>query len=267
MKAAATILAILASPVFADDEVLNFLAGQGCTVGPESLAGEPSDARIMAFAQGALDDNLAVRTGDYIVLDTTICTMRLPEIEDAWSLDDPRITAIISDIDAYPDDPGCYLSDLSRVFVDAYPDNSARANDEFIAFLAKHIATGEVRFYSPDPMRTPVSWQVVRGACTKVPNIDDLIVTHAYVTDANFDRYVRASGTDVTCSEGQSFTASQAALEMQSVDLTTGEGPDHAINAFLSMEFMVLAWAAGFRVDMTMQDRGRLRPPMCGLAQ
>ena len=267
MKAAAMILAILASPVFADEDVLSFLAGQGCTVGPESYTEGLSDARITAFVQSALDDNLAVDTGDYTVLDANICTMRLPEIEDAWSLDDPRIKAIISDIDAYPDDPGCYLSDLPRVFMDAYPGNSARANDEFIAFLAKHIATGKVRFYSPDPLRTPVSWQVVRGACTEVPNIDNLIATHAYVTDANFDKYVRASGTDVPCSEGQSFTASQAALEMQGVDLTTGEGPDHAINAFLSMEFMILAWAAGFRVDMTMQDRGRLRPPMCGLAQ
>lgn len=265
MKAAVAIFAILASPVFADEDVLSFLASEGCTVGPESRAEELSDARIMAFAQGALDDNLAIQTGDYIVLDASICTMRLPEIEDAWSIDDPRIDTIISDVAAYPDDPGCYLLDLPKAFMDAYPDNSALANDRFIAFLAKHIVTGEVRFYSPDPLRTPVSWQVVRGACSKVPNIDDVIATHAYVTDANFDRYVRASGTDVTCSEGSSNLVWQAALEMQGVDLTTGEGPDHAINAFLSMELMVLAWASGFRVDMTMQDRGRLRPPMCGL--
>ncbi|MBW3243349.1 hypothetical protein KUV57_11805 [Epibacterium sp. DP7N7-1] len=267
MKAVAAIFAILASPVYADEDVLVFLAGQGCTAGPESRSEELSDARIMAFVQSALDDNLAVRTGDYIVLDASICTMQLPEIEDAWSMDDPRIEAIISDVDAYPGDPGCYLMDPSSVFRDVYPDNSARANDEFIAFLAKHIVTGEIRFYSPDPLRTPVSYQVVRGTCAEVPNINDLIATQAYVTDANFDRYVRASGTDVTCSEGQSTAAWQTALEMQGVDLTTSEGPDHAVNAFLSMELMILAWAAGFRVDMTMQDRGRLRPPMCGLAQ
>lgn len=267
MKAIAAIFAIFASPVFADEDVLDFLTAQGCTLGPESRAEELPDARIMTFVQGALDDNLAVRTGDYIVLDASICTMRLPDLEDAWSLDDPRIKAIISDIDAYSGDHGCYLMDPSSVFEGAYPDNSAQANDEFIAFLARHIATGEVRFYSPNPLRTPVSWQVVRGACAKVPNIDDLIATHAYVTDANFDRYVRASGTDVTCSGGPSFAAGQVALEMQGIDLTSGESPDHAVNAFLSMELMVLAWASGFRVNMTMQDRGSLRPPMCGLAQ
>ena len=61
MKAAAAILAILASPVFADEDVLNFLAGQGYAVGPESHAEGLSYARVTAFVQGALDDNLAVR--------------------------------------------------------------------------------------------------------------------------------------------------------------------------------------------------------------
>ncbi|RVV96711.1 hypothetical protein EKE94_17700 [Mesobaculum littorinae] len=267
MRTAAAILTILASPAFADEDVVDLLARQGCTVGPATHAEGVSSAQVTAFVQDALDDNLAVRVGDYTVLDASICTMRLPDIEDAWSLDDPRIQAIISDIDAYPDEPGCYLIEPSKAFIEAYPDDSAKANDEFVAFLAKHITSGELRFYSPDPLYTPVSWQVVRGACAELPNIDDLTATHAYVTDANFDKYVRTSGTDVTCSNGQSFKAQQATLEMQGVDLITSEYPDHAVNAFLFMELMILAWASDFRVDMTMQDRGKLRPPMCGLGQ
>ena len=96
------------------DELVDFLAGQGCAIGPATrdaaIAAGFTAEEIDAYAGAALSEGSAAREGEWVVLPTETCEIRPPEITPAIKLSDPEVMAAISAIDEYEGDPGCFLT-------------------------------------------------------------------------------------------------------------------------------------------------------------
>jgi hypothetical protein len=260
-------LCIGGAPAQADEQALDYLARHGCTqaaseVGASWDEGFPV-AQVEDYVSGLVRDGLAAEQGAFVVLDPSVCTVRLPQIETTWRLDAPEILALTSAVDAYSGQPGCFLRDISGFFSERYED-PVRALDEYSRFLAAHLLSGDVRFFSASPLVTPVGWQVMTGACAEVPEADDIAASHTYISDASFAGYIAHLRENDTCFADHMGSAGDAARVVQGIDLATGEGPEGApFNAFLDLEYMVITLAMGWRLGASMEDRGLSRPPLC----
>lgn len=266
----AALLATLATPaVAADPALVDFLAGQGCTIGADSraaaLAAGFDAAALDALADEALAEGRASREGAYVVLDAQTCTIRLPDIASAYSVNSPEIRAVTSAIDAFAagGDPGCFVVDAPFAF-DALKGGELGAGfADYIAFVGAGLISGDLRFYSPSPLRTPVSLQNVTGACAEVPNIQAIRRSHDALAKG-FDGYIRLKGAEATC--GTDDWAAQAmdfAIAVQGVDPASDPATRPEINAWLWFEYDLIAMAAGWREGMTGTEKGVARPPLC----
>ncbi|MGL4320831.1 MAG: hypothetical protein ACRCS3_08210, partial [Paracoccaceae bacterium] len=101
MKRGLLLALLLGQPAFAnDDALLDFMGGQGCTIGVDSrlaaVGAGFDEARIDALITATLANGTARQQRAYVVLDETICTIRLPEIQSAFTAASPEIVAITS---------------------------------------------------------------------------------------------------------------------------------------------------------------------------
>ena len=247
-------LVLMAGPVSAQS-VEAFFEHHGCTVGPDSRA-----AAIEAgFSAGEVEASLAVaeeagqldRVGAYAVFGPELCTIRLPQIDAVLSVDDPIVQNAIIEVDF---EPGCFLRDLPAALEAAgYPQS------DYFAFLGAGLLSGELRFYAPTPLETPVGIQVMTGACGDVPAAEPMAEAAAVLTDENFDRYVRLTAQDTPCDDGSGQPNKMAIA----ADLQLAAGLDeNKVNAWLWFEMDLIAWAA-WRDGTTWEDRGTMRPPLC----
>ncbi len=256
-----------------DPELVAFLERHGCTIGPQSRAaatdaGFGSD-RVDALAAAALRAGQAGQAGDYLVLAPALCMIRLPVVESPLALDDPALAPYVEVIagPAPYDRPGCFLSPgdffAQRFAEDPFSDQLS----PFIALTAAGILSGELRFVSFDPLFTPPAFQILTGDCADVPEAEDLRWSHQFITDAHFDRLVRAIATETDCATGRPEDSGwRVALELQGVDPEADAMPETPVNAMMFVEWTFLLMASGWYEGATIQDRGRPRPPICGFS-
>ncbi|MEX3015163.1 hypothetical protein [Gymnodinialimonas hymeniacidonis] len=264
----AVCLALFAFPCAADPVALSFFEQNGCVASAGDLTAAAASgvdvAAIDEYVMAQMAEGHVVEQGAYTVLSPEICTIRLPQIETEWRLDAPEIQAITTAVDRDPEFPGCLLGDLRGFFGQQYPDDPARAYDEFVRFVAAHIISGEVRFFSESPLRTPATWQVVTGDCANVPEIDAMRETQRYIADEPFAEVIATLQANDPCFEERSDSLRNAVLALQGIDVTTGQGPDGAaVNAWMDTEFLFIMLAADWFIGDSFTERGMTRPPLC----
>jgi hypothetical protein len=245
-------------------DLTDFMGAHGCTFGATSIAAAEqagfARAEIDAAISAHLADGSAAQQGDYVVLDVATCTIRLPDIQTDLHLTDPDILAITTTVDAFAKDgsPGCFLRDGASWF-----ENSGRSFEDYAQFVAAHIIKGDVRFYSTSPLRTPVTFQVVSGACSNVPDIAAMRANHTKLI-TGFDSFVRHQGATNAClGEDVFFMDTAFAFALQGGDPAKADVEVADINAWLWMEYLMIAFAADWVEGDTWTEKGTMHPPMC----
>lgn len=267
----ALMAAVLAGPVAADDAWLAFMGGQGCTYGVEARAlGEAAGfegSEMDAMAEAYLLNGQAERHDRWVVLNAEICTIRLPDITPVLSLDDADVAATI---EVVAEDPewdlrgGCYLDlrgqdlETSRGWS---ADDAERARWDLVA---AGVISGEIRFFESSFLRTPVTFQVLRGDCAAVGTTAPVAENHRAVVE-HFGPYMRRMMAYVPCDQSLSPERfdGQIASELQGMSIGDDVPPGDSFNAYLSMEYFFVALAAGWIEGASATERGTPRPPMC----
>ncbi len=265
----AVCLALFAFPCAADPVALSFFERNGCVASAGDLTVAQTEgvdvAPIDAFVTAQMAAGHVVEQGAYTVLSPEICTIRLPDIQTEWRLDAPEIQAITTTVDDEPEFPGCFLEDVTGFFERQYPDDPARAYDEWVRFIAAHIISGDVRFFGDSPLVTPATWQVVTGACANVPQIDAIRATHRYISDDAFAQVIATLQANDACFQERSDSLRDAVLALQGIDLATGSATgDGPVNAWLDTEYLIIFLAADWFIGDSLTERGMTRPPLCG---
>lgn len=259
-------LALAAGGLRAQEDTLGeVLAEHGCVVGPAEVMADEGVApdlrdELMAYAETALDAGQAERQGDWIVLGPELCTIRPPQIDRAYDITSPIVAQSISAVDAYAEfeEYGCFVSgeemqqDLMRQ--DGLTRDAAAV--AYLEVLAEGVRSGRVSFFSDDPLRTPMGFQVLTGECADVPWIDDIRRSQALMLK-HFDTLVRDNASRVTCEANSAPVTVEVGQAL--TDLTNGEAP----NAWTMMDMMVLAIGAGWVEGISANERGTPRPPIC----
>lgn len=257
------------------DDVLDFYGGRGCTIHTRTFdeaalvaAGFEEDAAI-GLTVDMVSWNFAERQGEYVVLSPLVCTIRLPEIETEYDLDDPRIRAIAPYVrDVWESDgetdvsEGGFLEDPQTLFTTLNDGDADEGFTDYVGFVAANIIAGDIRFHAPTPLATPRGFQIVTGDCTRAPEVPAIVESHRFVAEG-FGRYVREVGALTSCDESMGSSEMALTASIQGLDpLYEGE-VDPSFNAWLFMEYTMITLAAGWREGMSASERGVPRPPLC----
>lgn len=264
---------LLASPAAADERTFAFLGALGCTVSEASRDALADAGFLEPYTNAIIDDALmrgvARQYGSYVVLDESVCTIRLPEITSRFSVDDPEVRALAPFIrEEYSDgerirvEEECFLEDPARAFTLFNGGAGPEGFNDFIAFIGAGIIAGDVRFYTTSPLVTPPGFQIVTGECAEVANIADIQASHAHIA-SHFGEYVRFVGANTVCGEPVTHEAGVFTAEMQGYDMDVDISDQPPVNAMLQFEFLFITMAAGWHAGMTGTDRGTPRPPLC----
>lgn len=245
------------------EPLIDFIVAQGCAVG--------SATRVLANDAGYGDDEIdaliaqagalagTIRTGDWVVLPTSLCRIRPPEVRSEIRIDDTDVEALTSAIDAYAEfgDRGCFLdgSGLMERTQRTRGWDLERAYLEYVRFLAENLRTGDLAFYKNDPRSTPAGIQILTGPCADVPQIDAIRRSQA-LRDREFDTLIRTDAPNVVCGRD----SSPSYLFPKIVQERTG-GED--TNAWLSAEVRFIAIGAGWYIGSGATQKGIPRPPLC----
>lgn len=263
-----------ATPALADDvALLGYMGGQGCTFGVQSTAGAVAagfDAvEIDLFITGALERGEASQQGVWIVLDESICTIRLPDIQSRWSVTDPEIIAMTP---FYRDeyemsgeiiiDEGCFFEDAITQFNGLNSGDIEAGFKDYVALIATGIIAGDIRFYSDSPLRTPITFQRMTGACSNVANIDDIARSQPVISDG-FDAWVRAAGAYNVCDVDSFSWPPMIDIRLQGYDPDVELEDQDAVNTLMGFEWMFITMAAGWHDGQSATQRGVPRPPLC----
>lgn len=245
----------------AESQIAEFFAGQGCAIGPATRV----LARAEGFDQGAIEalvekaraDPDSIETGGWLVMSTALCEIRPPQVRSELRLSDPEIQSRITAIDAYEDEPGCFLhaDGLYEELLTSRGWSPDRANTEYLRFLAENLVSGDLAFYSDDPLRTPAGLQLTSGDCANVPIMGEIVRSHESLI-TNFDQLIRIDMASVVC-------GSDSAPSWQAPQLYKEIETFQSSNAWASTEVRFIAMGAGWIEGITMSDKGVPRPPLC----
>lgn len=275
MRAAFVFCLLVATPAAANPELSEFMGAHGCTLGADSraaaeAAGFGTEA-VEALVAESLADGRAAQEGNYVVLDETICTIRLPVIESAYSVSSPEIIAITSAVDAFAGDDaaGCFLDDPVALFDTLKGGPAGAGFSDFISFVGAGLIEGDLRFYSPSILKSPFGFQSLAGPCANVPEREDIDRSHAALV-TGFGAYVRALGAETPCDgdKAASLPFDQSVMArftatVQGVDPEDQDPNRPNINAWLWFEYDLIAMAAGWHEGMSGVEKGTPRPPLC----
>lgn len=244
--------------------LVDFFAGQGCAIGPSTreaaVAAGFAPEQIDALQDAEAGRAGAVSGGGWLVMAPDACTMRPPEIAGVLQLDDPDVVAAISAPDAYldADSPGCFLDpnlfehlQLSRGW------DADRANDEYIRLIARSLISGEMTFFSPSNLLTPMGLQLTTGACADAAPMPEIRRSHDFLI-RNFDPLMRGFLAQNACDE--------SARGWMEGDVNTLPGLAEGTstpNAWTPLEAHFIALGAGWNEGMTASFKGVARPPLC----
>lgn len=257
--AALAALAQAQTPAPATPGALDFFAGQGCAIGPATLAAADraglDKAAVEALTATAAAHPDTVRTGDWLVMPPDLCRMRLPDITSEVSLTDPEVVASITPIDAYEADGGrgCFLQmeALMEALEAGRGWDSQRAYMAYMRLVAAGLISGEMTFFSTEPLVTPWGFQLVTGQCgAELADIALIREDHAHLA-AQFDEIIRASAADTECIEGASGNFYML------------EQPAPTRNAWTNFQAMAIVLGAGWQEGLSLTEKGTPRPPLC----
>ncbi|MBK1623973.1 hypothetical protein [Afifella marina] len=244
-------------------DLVDFFVEQGCAIGPLTRAVARSagfsNADIDALVAEADDTAETIRTGDWIVLPTSLCRISPPDVRSEIRLDDPEVQAVTTSIDAYAeyDEIGCFLSgqEITERVQETRGWGQEKAFREYLRFLAENLRSHDITFYSDDMLKTPPGFQVLTGDCADVPNIEDIRRSQV-LRDQEFDTLVRADSREVVClrDDAPSYRFMELAEK-----LTGGENS----NVFMSFEVKLMALGGGWFVGTSATQKGAPRPPLC----
>lgn len=257
----------------ADIEMLGILDRHGCTISEDSVqavidAGYSRD-QLIGMGELALTSNQATAQGEYVVFGSDVCTINIPAIESRWSVSDPDILSMAPFVREEYEfsgevivDEGCFFEDPLNAFALLNGGDLDAGFQDYVSLLSIGIITGDLRLYSPSPLRTPVSFQLLTGDCANVANYDDIIRSQSTISDG-FDEWVRASDEYNVCAV-DSFTwppGLDARLQGYNPEVEFEDQP--SVNAFMGPEWMIITLAAGWHEGASGTQRGQPRPPMC----
>ena len=246
--------------------LMDFFAGQGCTIGPASrkaaIAAGFSADQIDTLARTEATREGAAISGDWITIAPAACTIRPPEIASVIALNDPDVVAAISAPDAYldQDSPGCFLgAGLMDQLTQSRGWDADTAFDAYIRLIGSGIISGNVSFYANSPLITPPGHYVTTGACADIPAMPDIRRSHAFLMQ-NFDPLVRGVMAANDCADG-----------IVGLDTDPNTRPGIApgtttSNAWTDFEIQMIGIAAGWQPGATATARGVPRPPLCHLS-
>lgn len=245
----------------AESQIEEFFASQGCAIGPTTRAlaieegFEPS--AIDALLETARADPDSIEAGGWLVMSPDSCKIRPPQVRSELRLSDPEIQSRITAIDEYEDEPGCFLhaDNLYEELLATRGWLPDKANTEYLRFLAENLVSGDLAFYSDDPLRTPAGLQLTSGACANVATMGEIERSHESLI-ANFDQLIRIDMANVLCEsdDAPSWKASQLYEDIETFKSS---------NAWTSTQLRFIAMGAGWVEGITMSDRGIPRPPLC----
>jgi hypothetical protein len=241
-----------------------FLAEQGCVIGPSTLA----EAEVQGLDRAALEaqaakaraDQGTVTSGAWLVLSPEACEIKPPRIVSKIKIGDPEVVKNLSSIDAYKADGsiGCYLDAMGLLAAvkTSRQWSEEEAFLEYARFLGASVIAGELAFYSPDPLRSPVGFQLTTGACSKTPDMPDIKRSHALLI-RHFGALIRAD------SIGEATCENSGAPSWKMAELLKQISGGKVANAWTSFEVFIIAMGAGWFDGMSSTSKGKPRPPLC----
>lgn len=240
-----------------------FIADQACAIGPQTRAAAIAaghDAKAVdALIASARQNSKTVQTGQWLVLASEQCRIKPPVVASAIKLSDPEVRVSVSspNVPTADGEVGCFL-DTSRLFQELRRTRSwdeERLHQEYLRMLGASIVSGELSFYSSDPLWTPM-FQLTTGDCAKLPHMADVQRSHENLI-ALFDPLIRANAVNVECSR----RASPLTHELHEIARTLSKGA--ITNAWAGMEIKLIAMGAGWYEGISAKEPGTPRPPLC----
>lgn len=264
LNLAASLFACMISVASAQPASLaDFMVDQACAIGPQTrsaaiAAGHDAKA-VDALIASAQQNSKTVKTGQWLVLSSAQCRIKPPVINSAIKLSDPEVRASISSptVPMADGEVGCFL-DTSRLFEELRRTRSwdeERLHQEYLRMLGASMVSGELSFYSSDPLRTPM-FQLTTGECAKLPHMADIQRSHENLI-ALFDPLIRANAANVECAR----RASPLTHELHEIARTLSKGT--ITNAWAGMEIKLIAMGAGWYEGISATNPGTPRPPLC----
>lgn len=239
-------------------ELLSFLQHEGCTVGPAVI--EKAKARgfsqdaLNRLAQEALDEGQAKQEGGWVILDRSLCEMKLPIIQSDYSIGDAVFAPYIAVEDPEGDgaQQGCYLNDAIKA-LEAIPGMSADdAGDAHLKLLGSGLVSGQLSMFENTPLRAPHGFTVIHNEdCAALPAARDVREGFT-VKQKHFDWFVRYLFENAKCG-GHGTESLHAQWEI---------GDDNK-NAWLFLEYEMIVRAAGWYEGTSAPYMGDSRPPLC----
>ncbi|QEI08024.1 hypothetical protein FXN63_20905 [Pigmentiphaga aceris] len=153
---------------------------------------------------------------------------------------------------------GCFL-DTSRLHAELRRTrgwSEDRLMQEYLRLLGSSLVSGDLAFYSSNPLHTPTAFQLTRGECAPVPHMADIERSHANLIKW-FDPLIRTNAPNVACTRG----ATLITPELHDIARKLSEGS--ISNAWVGMEIKLIALGAGWYEGVTATNPGTPRPPLC----
>ena len=265
LSLAASLFACMISVASAQPASLaDFMVDQACAIGPQTrsaaiAAGHDAKA-VDALIASAQQDSKTVKTGQWLVLSSAQCRIKPLVVASAIKLSDPEVRSSLSSptVPTAEGDVGCFL-DTSRMFQELRRTrswNEERIHQEYLRMLGASIASGELTFYSSDPLRTPPSFQLTTGECANVPHMADMQRSHENLMTL-FDPLIRANAAHVECVR----RASLLTYELREILRRLSKGA--ITNAWAGMELNLITMGAGWYEGISAKNPGTPRPPLC----
>jgi hypothetical protein len=259
-------MCVVAIPARANsDAVKSFLAVNGCAIGPLTV----EFAVAQKIDRQAFEEYVNIvralpgteRTGEWLVLPPDVCTIQPPVIESEIKITDPEVIESFSDIKAFAKDGdvGCFLDPdkLTNRLVVTRLWSFDKVQMEYVRFLGASIIAGDLSFYSPDPLRTPAGFILMRGACADTPAMPEIKRNHGLLLK-HFGEMLRA---DVAAGEAICEMGGGPSWKMREIieKLTAGQ----VSNAWMFFEVNIIGMAAGWFEGISSSSQGIPRPPLC----
>jgi hypothetical protein len=255
-----------AMPARADtDAVKRILELNGCVIGPSTLglavAQKIDQQAFEAYVNVVASQPGTVKTGAWLVLSPDICTIKPPVIVSEIKITDPEVIESFSNIYEFAKDGdiGCFLDPekLTNRLVVSRLWSFDKVQEEYVRFLGASIIAGDFSFFSPDPLRTPPGFILMRGACADTRKMPEIKRNHGLLMK-HFGEMIRA---DVAAGEAICEMGDGPSYKMQEIiDKVTD---NQSSNAWMFFEVKLIALAAGWYDGTSSTSQGTPRPPMC----
>ena len=258
MRWAIVALVLSAAGAQAQGTLTDYLAGQGCAIGPATIAGAQAHGFDRAEIE-ALRAEGGTQSGEWTVLSPDQCRIELPQIEADFTLDEAGALGAIEVIkgDEYSE-PGCYLDGtvVQKFLTQRAGGDKEAGATAYFRFLGAHLVSGDLRFYSDSPLRTPYGFQVTTDSCADVPLMPEIQRNHEILT-RHFGAFLRENAQHVPCEDGETLMSPKWHGIMER--LSGGKNS----NAWLSLEYYLIALGAGWVEGAGAKTKGTPRPPLC----